>query len=123
VEDQRRLHRAPPLPGDSLATRSGIPLAPYARASLVRDLWIASGTNHASKTGATNGYGFTLGLALLLDVLDPELARDLKKETGVRHTCLTVDLSKERVNDFGSSRSWNLSTDGWEVSVGLTLTF
>ena len=108
---------------DGLATRAGIPVAPYARVSLERYLWIVSGTNHASKTGATNGYGLTLGVALLLDVLDPDLARQLSEETGVRHTCLTVDVSKARVNDFGSSRSWDLSTAEWAVSAGLTVTF
>ena len=100
-----------------------LPLAPYGRVSLEEYLWVTTGTAQASRTGATAGYGFTVGVALLLDVLDPSLARELAQETGVRHTCLTLDATRAVVNDFGSARSWDLSTRGWALSGGLTLTF
>jgi hypothetical protein len=56
-------------------------------------------------------------------ILDPAFARELFRETGIRHTCVTFDATKAVVNDFGSSRSWGLSSAGWAFSGGLTFTF
>ncbi len=108
---------------DGLAERYGVPLAPYARASLERYMWMTTGSEHASRTGATNGYGVTLGIALFVDRLDPTLAQELFREAGIRHTCLTFDATKAVVNDFGSAHSWNLSTVGWALSGGFAFMF
>lgn len=108
---------------DGLERWYGVPLAPYARASLERYMWRTIGSEQASHTGATNGYGFTLGIALFLDRVDPALTHELFRETGIRHTCLTLDATKAVVNDFGSAHSWNLSTVGWSLAGGLAFTF
>ncbi len=108
---------------DGLARRYGVPLAPYARASLERYMWEATGTEHATRTGATNGYAVTLGMSLFLDGMDQDLARELFRETGIRHTCLTFDATKAVVDDFGSARSWDLSTVGWALAGGFAFTF
>ncbi len=101
---------------DWLVEKLGIPLAPYARASLLRyQWWVTNGNgdtptvNGASGSGATHGYSFTGGIAFLLDFLDPTLAREMDNDTGINHTYLFVDVTKTYVNNFNSSTSWDLS--------------
>lgn len=103
--------------------RLRLPLAPYVRASLERYHWIVTGTNHGSTTGATNGWSYTAGLALSLDALDPEGLLSTGKPGPIRHTALTFDLTRARVDDFGSARSWDLSSDGWALGIGLIFAY
>ena len=108
---------------DLLSMGTGIPIAPYVRASLESYVWVATGTSHESTIGVTNGYGFTGGVALLLDGIDPLLSQELFREHGVRHTILTFDVTRTFIDDFGSPRSWDLSTSGWSLSGGLIVAF
>ncbi len=101
---------------DWLVDQLGIPLAPYARASLLRyQWWVTNGAGDTasaggtSGSGATNGYSFTGGIAFLLDFLDPTLAREMDNDTGINHTYLFVDVTKTFVSDFHSAASWDLS--------------
>lgn len=98
---------------DYLADRFGVPLAPYGRVALERyNWWVTNGAGSTSKSGATNGWSAGLGLALLLDFFDPVLSRELDLETGINHTYVYAEARKTKVNDFGSSKSWDLSDDG-----------
>ncbi len=115
---------------DLLWERLSIPLVPYARASLQRYNWWVTGANGSTtKSGATNGYGYGGGLALVLDFLDPMLAREQQADSGVKHTMLTVDLQKTKIDDFGSSsgksptRSWDLSNTKTDLTFGLLFVF
>ncbi len=45
----------------------------------------------------------------MLDFLDPDAARDIDNEVGVNHTALYFDVTKSKVDDFGSKKSWDLS--------------
>jgi hypothetical protein len=109
---------------DVLAERYSIPLAPYARFTLERyNWWTTAGNNGFKKYGATNGYSFTGGLALLLDVFDPTLARELDRDTGIHHTYLYFDATRSKVDDFGSKKSWDLSGKEWMLSTGLMFVF
>jgi hypothetical protein len=95
------------------------PLVPYVRASLLHyQWWVTNGTGGtasvvggSSGSGGTNGFGVGAGLAFLLDFLDPSLAREMDRDVGINHTYLFVEASKDKVKDFGSSRSWDLSND------------
>jgi hypothetical protein len=83
-----------------------------------------SKAGNRSGSGATNGYSFGGGLALLLDSLDPTLARDMDRDTGINHTYLFVEFTKSYIKDFGSSSSWNLSDDRKvAISGGLMFQF
>ncbi|MBI5068670.1 MAG: hypothetical protein HZB56_10555 [Deltaproteobacteria bacterium] len=95
-----------------------VPLVPYARLALERYQWWATsgggGTasaNGLSGSGATNGWSGALGLAFLLDFLDPTLAREMDRDIGINGTYLFVEAGKAKVNDFGSRKSWDLSPD------------
>jgi hypothetical protein len=117
---------------DVLANRyRWMPLAPYARVSLDRyNWWVTNGAGDVSNAqgragrGATNGYSFSGGVALLLDAIDPGLAREMDRDTGINHTYLFVDFTKSFIRDFGSSSSWDLSdTNAVSISGGLLFVF
>ena len=91
---------------DWLAERYGIPLAPYGRFAFERyNWWVTDGKGDWAKEGGTNGWSATGGLALLLDFIEPGAARTLDRETGVNHTYLFFDVTKSKVDDFGSKRA------------------
>lgn len=110
---------------DVLADRFGVPFAPYVRASLERyNWWVDDAGGHRARKGATNGWSAALGLALLLDFFDSTLARELDNDSGVNHTYVFGEARKTKVDDFGSSKSWDLSDDGrFQYSFGLLLVF
>ncbi len=117
---------------DVLALRyRWLPLAPYARVSFDRYWWwITNGSGDTSRvgsrsgSGATNGYSFSGGVALLLDSIDPTLARDMDRDTGINHVYVFVDFTKSYIKDFGSSSSWNLSDDRKvQIAGGLLFVF
>jgi hypothetical protein len=109
---------------DWLVERHGIPFAPYARVAFERyNWWVTDGQGHWAKEGGTNGWSATGGLAFLLDFLEPGAARELDRETGVNHTYLFFDVTKSKVDDFGGSKSWDLSDDKVSLAGGLMFVF
>jgi hypothetical protein len=105
---------------DWFVDHGGFPLVPYLRASLERwQWWVTNGTGSTAKTltdnksgsGATNGWSGALGVAFLLDVLDPSMAREMDRDLGINHTYLFFEFTRIKVDDFGSSKSWDLSND------------
>lgn len=108
------------------------PIAPYGRVSLDRyHWWINNGAGDTARSlsgkkgsGATNGYSLSLGAMLLLDSIDPMLARDMDRESGVNDVYLFIDFTKSFISDFGSSSSWTLSGDRpMEFSAGILFVF
>ncbi len=108
---------------DQIYENVGIPLVPYARVALERYNWWVTKGSKWTKKGATNGWSASLGLALILDWLDPGAARDLDNETGVNHTALYFDVTKSKVDDFGSKKSWDMSEKKLMWSGGLLVVF
>jgi hypothetical protein len=100
-----------------------LPITPYGRVALERYNWWTSTTNGASKHGATNGWSVTGGAAILLDAIDPDSARGLDNETGINHTYLFFDVTHAKVDDFGSSKSWDLSPKKTAYAFGLLMMF
>ena len=109
---------------DFIPDRWGVPLAPYVRVALERyNWWVTKGGGSWTEKGATNGWSATAGLALLLDFFDRDLARELDADTGINHTYLFFDFTKSKVDDFGSSKSWDLSADRISWAGGLLFVF
>ncbi len=101
-----------------------VPLVPYGRVALERYNWWTTKDNKWSKSGATNGYSGTVGLVLILDWLDPDLAREAESDVGIAHTGLYFDVTKSKVKDFGSKKSWDMSEkDKLFWSAGLLISF
>ncbi len=104
--------------------RYRIPFAPYGRVAFERyNWWITKGTGGTVEKGATMGWSATGGLAFLLDILDPVLAREFDRDSGVNHTYLFFEVTKSSIDDFGSSKSWDLSTEDLSLAGGLTFVF
>lgn len=109
---------------DVLWERFSIPLVPYARASLQRyNWWITGPGGKTVKSGATNGFAYGGGVGLVLDLLDPTLARELDADAGVNQTMLTFDVQRTKVDDFGADESFDLSDSQLSLSFGLLFVF
>ena len=109
---------------DLVWERLGIPLVPFARVALLRDQWWVTGAGgKSSKSGATNGWSWGGGLGLVLDFVDPSLARELDRDSGIKHTMLVLEVAQTYVSDFGSKTSWDLSNDGPMLTFGFLFAF
>ena len=116
---------------DWLMYGAGLPLTPYLRASLLDYLWwtyagngsVAVGPTGQRGNGQTLGWGLTAGLGFALEFLDTQLGREMDQDVGINHTILYVDVTKARVDNFGSKSSWNLSPDSLQWSLGLLFVF
>jgi hypothetical protein len=109
---------------DWLSRRHDVPLMLYGRASFERyHWWVTDGAGDTAEKGATNGFSFTGGVGLLLDFLDPGLAREADRDTGVNDTWLVFDVTKSFVDDFGSGNSWDLSDESFSLGFGLMFVF
>jgi hypothetical protein len=73
--------------------------------------------------GATHGWTATGGIAFLLDIIDPTLAREFDRDNGVNHTYLYFEVTKAVIDDFGSKTSWDLSPESLALAGGLTFVF
>ncbi len=109
---------------------AGIPLVPFAKAGLGYSLWRAFGPDgtYSSKSatghravGASYGFQWSAGLALLLDQFDPSSAKNLDQATGVNNTYLFVEYTNARLRSSSSGSA--LWVGGDSVTTGLTLEF
>ncbi len=114
---------------DWLALKQDIPLVPYAKAGLVGTSWwstngpdieVADGLRGA---GFTWGFSGTLGVSLLLDFLDPRLARDFDTGMGVNHTYLFGEFTFQEVTNFGLRAATDLDFSSRHWIFGLALEF
>jgi hypothetical protein len=103
---------------DYAAFEWGIPLVPYGKLGLdYIPWWITKGTGTEVASGRKGsggkwGWHATGGLAFMLDVLEPRLARDFDSGSGVNHSYFFAEYTYADVDNFGagglvlSSRRW-----------------
>jgi len=110
---------------DYPAFRWGIPLVPYLKPGLVFMPWWSTkgGETEApaeggSGRGAKFGWEVAGGVAFLLDVLEPRLARDFDSDLGVNHSYLFAEYTYAKVNNFGG-RGFDLSDGYWMFGLAL----
>jgi hypothetical protein len=109
---------------DGAAQRWKIPVELFGRAGLERYNWLVfDGSNSVTKKGATNGWSVSGGVGILLDFIDPMLARELDDETGINETWLYFEVEKSVVDDFGSATSWVLSDERLTLGGGIRMVF
>lgn len=103
---------------DYLAQRYNVPLVPHVKAGFDYYIWwITNGVGDVPKSadgsvgrGGTFGGHLTVGLALLLDWMSPDMAQTFDTDVGVNNTYLFAEYVMSWVNDFGSSSSFDLSS-------------
>jgi hypothetical protein len=96
---------------DWFAQKKGVPLMPFIKLGLDYDIWwVMNGVGDVPRPGlGGKGYGgrwgwhATVGLAFLLDFIDPETANDLDVNTGINNTYLFAEWTISRVDNFNSA--------------------
>jgi hypothetical protein len=109
---------------DVLALRYGIPLAPYGKLGLNYTFWrITDGNGDVSHyvggrgSGGTLGWQGAIGMALMLDFIDPTAARGLDVETGVNHTYFFFEWNKVAANGLGQSKKLHVGDSRWVLGL------
>lgn len=121
---------------DWLADRVPVPLVPYIRGGLAYDIWwVTTGTGEVARFDGSNpddpdddatgrggklGVTGTIGIALLLNQLEPAASRSLYNTTGIRGVYLFGELQGSKVDGFGSE-GFDLSEATWNVGMYLEL--
>lgn len=108
----------------------GFPLVPYVRAGIGAALfWITDGAGDTASfgdgkkaRGAAWGYQVNVGVAFHLNVLEPSAAKKLDMELGINNTFLFIEFVHNRFDDFGSSKSIDLSMT-YSMLAGLAFEF
>jgi hypothetical protein len=110
---------------DYPAFRWGIPLVPYIKPGLVFTPWwstkggeIESPEDGGTGKGLKFGWEVAGGVAFLLDVLEPRLARDFDSDLGVNHSYLFAEYTYAKVNNFGG-KGFDLSDGYWMFGLAL----
>lgn len=103
----------------------GIPLVPYIKPGLVFTPWwstkggaIETPEEGGSGKGIKFGWEVVGGIAFMLDVLEPRLARDFDSDLGVNHSYLFAEYTYAKVNNFGG-KGFNLSDSYWMFGLAL----
>ncbi len=118
---------------DPLAHKAGIPFVPYAKIGAMYAIWwmLNGSGDYATYTtasgsklealGGTGGWHAAAGLRFLMDVLEPSAARSFDIEMGVNHSYLYVEYDRRVLNDFGSSKSIDLSDGVFSFGLAFDL--
>jgi hypothetical protein len=112
---------------DYLALQWRIPLVPYLKGGIAYVPWrITKGgavERVEDRRGAGGKWGLSgaAGLAFLLDVLEPRLARGLDFDVGINHSYFFAEYDLLRTNVLFGGGGLNLSSD--QFMFGLTLEF
>lgn len=105
-------------------SRWGIPLVPYVKFALLATFWNATKggrtevVNGLSGNGLKWGWGATAGLAFMLDVLSPQMAKDLSTDTGIRHSYIFAEYNYDQMPSFGKV-GLTLSSRWFTFGLGL----
>jgi uncharacterized protein (TIGR03382 family) len=114
---------------DWLADRwARFPFIPYAQVGLMRALWASfNGTggvsfdrvNGGRGSGWTNGYTTALGIAINLNAVDLELAREAYMSTGIQRTSLFAEYGWTYLSGFNKRGSLILSDRAWRFGLAV----
>ena len=109
---------------DYFLDRDGFPLVPHAKLGLDWAYWrITDGNGEIARAGGLNARGGTLGwhavigVALVLDFLDPTAARDFDVEMGVNHTALVFEFGHYDISGLGMANRMHLGDNAWTLGL------
>jgi hypothetical protein len=113
---------------DYLLETRDFPLVPYGKFGLDYAYWqITDGNDEIARDGTGTGRGGTrgwhaaAGLELVLDIFDPEAARDFDADLGVNHTAIVFEYAHVDLSGLGQANRLHLGDTTW--SLGLLLEF
>ncbi len=107
-----------------LMTRD-FPIVPYGKLGVDYAYWSNTDGNGEIATdgmggharGGTRGWHAAAGLELILDVFDPEAARDFDADLGVNHTAITFEVSHADLSGLGRANQLHLGDTTWSLGV------
>lgn len=108
------------------ALHLGIPLVPFVKLGLAyTPWWITKGGDveyfdGQRGAGGKWGYSVTAGMALMLDFLEPDLARNLATDSGIEHTYFMAQFVHDKVPGFGGG-GLDLSADHWLFALAMDI--
>jgi hypothetical protein len=105
------------------------PLVPFVKLGLDYGYWqitngngdIATDGKGGHGRGGTPGWHAAGGFELVLDMFDPEAARDFDSDLGVNHTALVFQYSYANISGLGTADKLHLGDINW--SLGLLIEF
>jgi hypothetical protein len=114
---------------DWVFVQRGFPLVPYGKLGLDYAYWqitdgngrIASDGFGGHGRGGSDGWHVSVGAAFILDMFDPEAARDFDADLGVNHTALVFELTHADRSGLVLSDRLHLGDNTW--SLGLMMEF
>jgi hypothetical protein len=114
---------------DYFLEHRAFPLVPFGKLGLDWAYWqitdgndeIATDGHGGRARGGTLGWHAAAGLALVLDFIDPEAARDFDNEMGVNHTSLVFQYTYADISGLGASDRMHVGDNNW--SLGLMFQF
>ena len=110
---------------DYYLVRDDFPLVPHAKVGLDWDYWrITDGNGEIAvdpmgglARGGTLGWHAALGLALVIDKLDPDAAKEFDVEMGVNHSALVFEYGHYDVSGLGESNRLHVGDSTWTLGL------
>jgi hypothetical protein len=110
---------------DYLFQQRQIPVVPYGKFGFDYDLWriddangeVATDARGGRARGGVFGWHTAVGLALVLDFIDPDSARSFDDELGVNHTSIFVELSHADISGLGEPNKIHLGDTTWSAGI------
>lgn len=107
---------------------SYLPVVPYVKAGLAYSIWwvsngsgLARSRDGSDAVGGSLGWHAAAGIALLLDVFEPGLARQWDATSGVNHSYVFFEGYVTDLSGFTGRRQLDVGTTSW--AAGLALEF
>jgi hypothetical protein len=114
---------------DYFLQQANFPLVPYAKLGVNWAYWqITNGNGDIAEDGhggvgqgGTSGWHAVIGIAFVLDMLDPEAARQFDNEMGVNHSALVFEFGHYDISGLAMSDRLHVGDNTW--SAGLMFEF
>ena len=106
---------------DYFLENRNFPLVPFAKAGVDWAYWQNTDGNGGRGRGGTFGWHAAGGVALMLDFIDPDAARDFDQDLGVNHTGLTFEYYHADISGLGEANRLHVGDTNW--TLGLLLEF
>jgi hypothetical protein len=110
---------------DNFLVTKDFPLVPYARLGLDWAYWqitdgngeIATDGRGGRGQGGTFGWHGAIGIAFVIDMLDPDAARSFDSDLGVNHTAVTFEFQHSDISGLGQPDRLHVGDDTWSAGI------
>ncbi|MGI6393151.1 MAG: MXAN_2562 family outer membrane beta-barrel protein [bacterium] len=115
--DRSVMHFIPIMGETKIRPAYKFPLWPYATFGIDYYVWWVREKKKSVEEGGTFGFHGSFGLMLSLNWLDDSSSRKMEEMTGIKNSSLFVQYRLEKIDDFGKSKSFDLSSSRFEFGI------